>query len=131
MKKNYLIPLILLFVYCFSLTPSLVFHNHHASSSCKDIIDDIKNHAECSHEYNHKKEKEFCCEVDCSHESHFSQLEEDCLLCNNCAVFDHNLNIYNSHTYNSFIINQDFLFHEKICLKEVFSDNNKSPPILV
>lgn len=119
MKSNKLFSFILLFIYGISLAPSLIFHQHKESHNHNEL-----SHCESSFEilYNH---------VDCSHDNHYEDLQEDCFLCNHFAVYNH-ISYSHKKEYNDISLKlKTFQLCDRLYLQDVTNYCNKSPPALI
>ena len=112
---------IILVLYCVSLAPSFMFHehsdthnhNHDGLSHCKSLTETLNQH------------------LDCPHEHHLSKLKENCFLCKHCTVYDHLFSVHIVESNNRLIIEKDYELCEKLNLQEFINYLNKSPPVLI
>ena len=113
----------ILSIYCISLTPSLIYHDHegyhHHDHEHIDIDICGHNHA-ISHTY-----------ADCLHDYHYENIPEDCFLCNHLLVVDHISNISNIEYKDIYILDIDCQLSENLCLDKFNIFRNKSPPRII
>lgn len=119
MKINKIYAFIILVIYCISLTPSLIFHEHNDSHNHDEL-------SHCQHEI-----KIVTNHIDCSHDKHYESLHEDCILCNYHAVYDHILGIQKREYNNILFVDKIYQLCERLYLHEVINSHNKSPPVSV
>ena len=109
--------IIAIFVYCLSLSFSLISHDHNDSHCQDDLL-------HCHSTFSALNNQESC-----SHENHFENPVEDCLLCDCTSVYDHVLSIHKTEFINVLFGCEIYQLPQKLYLKDFVSYSNKSPPL--
>ena len=113
--------LAILIVYCISLAPSFISHEH----------DNLHNHNQNELSYCENITENLNQHIHCSHKHHFSNLKNDCFLCDYFAINDYLGLIHMIEPNNRLVAKKDYGLCKKLNLQEFINYLNKSPPILV
>jgi len=119
LRKSKLYAFIVSIIYCISLVPSFIIHehsdshNHDELSYCESITENLNKHTNCSHKY------------------HLNKLHEDCILCDHYIPYDHlSLSFMIESNDRPFIV-EDYEVCDRINSRESINLSNKSPPVLI
>ena len=119
-RKSKLYSFIVLIIYCISLAPSLIVHdhsdsnNHHNESSyCESLTENLKHHSYCSHE------------------QHLNKAHEDCFLCDHYISYDHLSSFFMIESNNRPVIVKSYKVCDRLNSREPINLSNKSPPVLI
>ena len=124
---NKILSMILLVIYCITISPYFLFHNH------------TQNHDHHNHSHNHDHDESLHCEYifqnlddtkNCSHQSHVLNLKQKCHICDYITCFDKA--IHSSQlNFGIVFLNIDII---QIYYSLLLDDNtiylNKSPPFI-
>ena len=118
-KISKLFSVFILFVYCISLSPSLIPHNH-TDTDCTN-----HSHAYCESDLGSTNTNNHC-----DHNQHLDKFEKNCFLCDNTAVNDY---VHINHFIISKIelfLNLDKKLDFRLNFNRFICLLNKSPPTI-
>ena len=117
------LPALFLVVYCISLTPFSIFHNHN---------DDEYNHHHCydNHESLYCSSINKDDHVNCSHQSHVN-FKVECFLCDYNAISYDLLSYSNVQLENISLTQKTCQLYKKKYSATIYNCSNKSPPVLI
>ena len=119
-RRSKLYSFIVLIIYCISLVPSLIVHNHsdnnnhhNESSYCESLTENLKHHS------------------DCSYEQHLNKAHKDCFLCDHYISYDHLSSFFMIESNNRPVIVKSYKVCDRVNSRESINLSNKSPPVLI
>ena len=111
---------IVLIIYCISLVPSFIIHDHsddtthhNESSDCESLTENLEHHS------------------DCSHEQHLIKVHGDCFLCDHCIFYDHLSSFFMIESNDRPVIVKSYKICDRVNSRESINLSNKSPPVLI
>ena len=111
---------IVLIIYCISLVPSFIIHDHsddtthhNESSDCESLTKNLEHHSHYSHE------------------QHLNKVHEDCFLCDHYIFYDHLSSFFMIESNDRPVIVKSYKICDRVNSKESINLSNKSPPVLI